>query len=203
MSATTLFEDLVAAGPGYGGVEAGVQADPGLGIVFGGHGGHDVPQAVQFLGGAALGGETGGGHFDMGAGFGEVPGGVLAQDEVLGHLVGDHKRALAGLRDGQPECVAGPQRLPDHRAAHPVRWESAVSELNLAPTSTTPASISRRSALKTASAALSRGSGWLAAAPESDAGCPAVRLSDRFTPPIWHGSHVAVNVRALMFWRRL
>ena len=77
-------------------------------------------QDVQFLGGTAFGGESGGGNLDVRAGLGEVAGGVLAQDEVLGHVVGDDERAPAGLGDGQAECGAGAQGLADHRAAHAV-----------------------------------------------------------------------------------
>ncbi len=54
----------------------------------------------------------------------------------------------------------------------------------MAPTASLPHSMSPRMALKTASAALRRASGE-ALAPLC---CPAVRLSDRFTLQIWHGS---------------
>ena len=45
---------------------------------------------------------------------------VLAQDQVLGHVVGDDERAPPGLGDGQAQGRAGAQCFPDHGAAHAV-----------------------------------------------------------------------------------
>ena len=74
--------------------------------------------------------------------------------------------------------TVSPRAVQERRASRiterltPYCWESVDSELSLLPTGTAPDSMSCRIALKTASAALSRARG---------AGCPAVRLSDRFT----------------------
>ena len=160
MSATTLAKTLLPLARAMAAWKLESRADPGFGIVFGGHGGHDVPQALQFLVGAALRGQPGCRNLDVGAGFGEVPGGVGAQDEVLGHLVGDHERAFAGFRDGQAECGAGAQGLADHRAADPVPLRERGFGTELRAHRHLPDSMSVRRALKTASAALRRGSGW-------------------------------------------
>ena len=114
------FEDLVAAGAGDGGMESGVQGHPGFGVGFGGHGGHDLAEGVQLVVGAALGGQAGGGDFDVRAGLGQVAGGVLPQRQVVGYLVGHHERALAGLGDRQAQGGAGAEGLPDDGAAHAV-----------------------------------------------------------------------------------
>ncbi|MCY1235470.1 hypothetical protein D9M72_480870 [compost metagenome] len=108
------------AGPGDGCVEAGVEGNPGFGVVLGGHGGHDIPQAFQLFGRPAFGGQAGGRDFDVRAGLGEVQGRVLTEDQVLGYPVGHHKRAAAGLGGGEAEGVAGAQRFTDHGTAHPV-----------------------------------------------------------------------------------
>ena len=114
------FEDLVAAGAGDGGVEAGIEHHPGFGVGFHGHRGHHGAEDIQVLGSAAFGGEAGGGDFDVRPGLGEVAGGELAEDQVVRHVVGDDEGAPAGAGHCQAQGGAGAEGLADHGAADTV-----------------------------------------------------------------------------------
>ena len=121
MSATTLSKTLLPLARAMAAWKLESRATQASGSVFGGHGGHDVPEGVQFLGGAAL--RRPGRRRELRcAGRASVRSRAeyWPSDQVVGHLVGHDERAPAGLGDGQAEGGAGAEGLADHRAAHAV-----------------------------------------------------------------------------------
>ena len=191
------FEHLVAAGAGDGCMEAGIEGDPGFWIGLRSHGRHHAAEDFQVLGGAALGGEAGGGDFDVRPGLGEVPGGELAQDEIVGHMVGDDERAAAGLGYGQAEGGAGTQGLADHRAADAVLRGQRCFGAELGANT-------QRPALDVAADGVEDSFGCAEAGQRKGGSLRfAVRLSGCLTGSrlkIWHGSQAGVNRKLEGVW---